>query len=440
MNSLATSFELAISSAIKEYINNIYSQHPEIPNGELEELWNSTANSVQLSVSFKGSSTSSKSKQTPIKSKPAPIKSKPKDSDDDDENEDKKSQSEQSGCIYKYIKGANKDQLCGSKPKEGNVFCSRHKKHEGTEIKERKLTPSSKMTNTAFTQEKSKPKSVAKDVQRVLRKHKTLGKLWHQESGLVFKCAKDRVVIGKCVNDTLNELTESDIEECRKWGFSFNAIDEKIETESCEKIETKESHLVLESENKFWNCKAEGLSYITKYGKIGKEGKTKTKECESNDEAISIMNKNVKSKLNKGYTEKNDITKIILETMGLKKDSEVKNTKKTKSVVPSKKDSDSDDEQSEEEVKNTKKTKSITPSKKDSDSDEEELEEEVKNTKKTKSVVPFKKDSDSDDEQSEEEVKNTKKTKSITPSKKDSDSDEEELEYEEELVDEDQSE
>ena len=409
MNSLATSFELAISSAIKQYINNIYAQHPEIPNGKLEELWNSTANSVQLSVSFKGSSTSSSSK-----SKPTPIKSKAKDSDDDDDdNDDKKSQSEQSGCIYKYIKGSNKDQLCGSKPKEGNVFCSRHKKHEGTEIKERKLTPSSKMTNTAFTQEKSKPKSVAKDVQRVLRKHKTLGKLWHQESGLVFKCAKDRVVIGKCVNDTLNELTESDIEECRKWGFSFNAIDEKTETERCEKIEIKESYLVLESENKFWNCKAEGLSYITKYGKIGKEGKTKTKECESNDEAISIMNKNVKSKLNKGYTNKNNITKIILETMGLKKDSEVKNTKKTKSITPSKKDSDSDEEQSEEEVKNTKKTKSITPSKKDSDSDEE---------------------------QSEEEVKNTKKTKSITPSKKDSDSEEEELEYEEELVDEDQSE
>ena len=406
MNSLATSFELAISSAIKQYINNIYAQHPEIPNGKLEELWNSTANSVQLSVSFKRSSTSSSSK-----SKPTPIKSKAKDSDDDDDNEDKKS--EQSGCIYKYIKGANKDQLCASKPKEGNVFCSRHKKHEGTEIKERKLTPSSKMTNTAFTQEKSKPKSVAKDVQRVLRKHKILGKLWHQESGLVFKCAKDRVVIGKCVNDTLNELTESDIEECRKWGFSFNAIDEKTEAESCEKIETKESYLVLESENKFWNCKADGLSYITKYGKIGKEGKTKTKECESNDEAISIMNKNVKSKLNKGYAEKNDITKIILETMGLKKDSEVKNTKKTKSITPSKKDSDSDEEQSEEEVKNTKKTKSITPSKKDSDSDEE---------------------------QSEEEVKNTKKTKSITPSKKNSDSDEEELEYEEELVDEDQSE
>ena len=379
MNSLATSFELAISSAIKEYINNIYSQHPEIPNGKLEELWNCTANSVQLSVSFKGSSTSSKSKPTPIKSKPTPVKSKPKDSDDDDDDNDKKSQPEQSGCIYKYIKGANKDQLCGSKPKEGNVFCSRHKKHEGIEIKERKLTPSSKMTNTAFTQEKSKPKSVAKDVQRVLRKHKILGKLWHQESGLVFKCAKDRVVIGKCVNDTLNELTESDIEECRKWGFSFNAIDEKTEAESCEKIETKESYLVLESENKFWNCKADGLSYITKYGKIGKEGKTKTKECESNDEAISIMNKNVKSKLNKGYTEKNDIKKIILETMGIKKDSEVvKNTKKTKSIASPKKDSDSDGDQSEEElVKNTKKTKSISSPKKDSDSDGDQSEEEL---------------------------------------------------------------
>jgi len=330
MNSLVATFESAIASAIKEYIDIIYSEHPEITAGKLEELWNSIAESVQLSVSFKKSCV--KPKSTP--------KSKSKKSDDDDENEDKKSQSEQSGCPYKYIKGSNKDQVCGSKPKEGNVFCSRHKKHEGSEIKERKLTPSSKMTNTAFSQEKSKPKSVAKDVQRVLRKHKTLGKLWHQESGLVFKCAKDRVVIGKCVNDTLNDLTEADLDECRKWGFSFTAIGEKEESEH-EIKPVKESYLISESENKFWSCKVEGLSYTTTSGKIGKEGKTKTKECDSNDEAITIMNKNLKSKLNKGYClqkEKNDINKIILETMGLTKSSK-------KEVKKSKIDSEEDDEE-----------------------------------------------------------------------------------------------
>jgi predicted DNA-binding WGR domain protein len=350
MNSLVATFESAIASAIKEYIDIIYSEHPEIPSGKLEELWNSTAESVQLSVSFKKSVV--KPKSTP--------KSKSKKSDDDDEDN---KQSEQSGCPYKYIKGSNKDQVCGSKPKEGNVFCSRHKKHEGSEIKERKLTPSSKMTNTAFSQEKSKPKSVAKDVQRVLRKHKTLGKLWHQESGLVFKCAKDRVVIGKCVNDTLNDLTEADLDECRKWGFSFTAIGEKEESEH--EIEpVKESYLISESENKFWSCKVEGLSYTTTSGKIGKEGKTKTKECDSNDEAITIMNKNLKSKLNKGYClqkEKNDINKIILETMGVKNSSK----EEKKSIIGS---------EDEEEKKNKKSSKKeVKKSKIDS---EEELEYE----------------------------------------------------------------
>jgi predicted DNA-binding WGR domain protein len=379
MNSLVTTFESAIASAIKEYIDIIYSEHPEIPAGKLEELWNSTAESVQLSVSFK------KSSKAVVKPKSTP-KTKSKNSDDDEDDKEP----QQSGCPYKYIKGSNKDQVCGSKPKEGNVFCSRHKKHEGSEIKERKLTPPSKMTNTAFSQEKSKPKSVAKDVQRVLRKHKTLGKLWHQESGLVFKCAKDRVVIGKCVNDTLNDLTEADLDECRKWGFSFTSIEEKDKSDP---EPTQESYLISESENKFWSCKVEGISYTTTSGKIGKEGKTKTKECDSNDEAITIMNKNLKSKLNKGYClqkEKNDISKLILETIGVKNSSKEEKTKpvtsKKQEVKKSSKKQEEEEEEEEEEeyedeVKNLlhklkKNVKSIEEQLKDEEDEEDEEEEE----------------------------------------------------------------
>jgi len=63
---------------------------------------------------------------------------------------------------------------------------------------------------------------------RVLRKHKEIDKLWHKESGFVFRSAKERVVIGKCVDNKLVDLTEQDVEECRIWGFAHTYENSKI--------------------------------------------------------------------------------------------------------------------------------------------------------------------------------------------------------------------
>ena len=55
-----------------------------------------------------------------------------------------------------------------------------------------------------------------------LKTNKTLQKLWHPESGLVFHSKDNKVVIGQCIDDKLVPLTEETIEVCKKWKFSFD--------------------------------------------------------------------------------------------------------------------------------------------------------------------------------------------------------------------------
>jgi hypothetical protein len=65
-------------------------------------------------------------------------------------------------------------------------------------------------------------------VNTVLRKNKAIDKLWHLATGMVFKSVKERVVIGKCVDDKLLPLTTEDIEVCMAHGFAYENPDEQI--------------------------------------------------------------------------------------------------------------------------------------------------------------------------------------------------------------------
>jgi predicted DNA-binding WGR domain protein len=216
------------------------------------------------------------------------------------------------GCPYMFIKGAKQDQTCGAKTKAGNVYCSRHKKYEGTDQKERKSSPDPKR-NTV--KPKSKSRSPVKERQRVLRKNRTFDKLWHPDTGLVFKSAKERSVIGKCVDDKIVNLTEEDIDECRKWGFSFipledpdadleednSSDEEEVDTDPKERSIYMEAPSSSASGKKFWECKVSGENYSTNHGKVGKEGSKKEKIFESFAIASKEMDKIVKAKSKKGY-------------------------------------------------------------------------------------------------------------------------------------------
>ena len=110
---------------------------------------------------------------------------------------------------------------CGIKPKGSVVYCTRHKKYEGQEPKQKKVVPCAKKSIAGNTPSKVLA-PVAKEVNTVLRKNKVIDKLWHSATGMVFKSAKDRVVIGKFVDDKILSLTSDDINICMSHSFAYD--------------------------------------------------------------------------------------------------------------------------------------------------------------------------------------------------------------------------
>jgi predicted DNA-binding WGR domain protein len=56
--------------------------------------------------------------------------------------------------------------------------------------------------------------------------------------------------------------------------------------------------------SKFWTIEVSGNSYTVKYGKIGTNGQTASKEFDSDDACQKAADKVIKEKLGKGYVEK----------------------------------------------------------------------------------------------------------------------------------------
>jgi hypothetical protein len=132
-----------------------------------------------------------------------------------------KTRTSPSGCPYIYTKGEKEGQSCGINPKGSVVYCTRHKKYEGQEPKQKKIVPSAKKSIAGSTPSKvSAP--VAKEVNIVLRKNKVIDKLWHSATGMVFKSAKERIVIGKFVDDKLLPLSKEDIDICMSHSFAYD--------------------------------------------------------------------------------------------------------------------------------------------------------------------------------------------------------------------------
>jgi hypothetical protein len=82
--------------------------------------------------------------------------------------------------------------------------------------------------NTVIT----KKEPVKKEVNTVLRKNKAIDMLWHSATGMVFKSAKERIVVGKCVNDKVLPLTKDDIEICMSHSFAYEEINSKLQDKS----------------------------------------------------------------------------------------------------------------------------------------------------------------------------------------------------------------
>jgi hypothetical protein len=204
IQSLIEEIKKSINTSVAEFVQNIATKY-NLNNDDLMKMWDQTSDSIQSSKPVTKSST--KIVKEILQTSP------------------EGSLAGGDGCPYIYTKGEKEGQPCNIKPKGGTVFCTRHKKYEGTEPKQKKILPSSKKSISPNTGAKKIP--VINAVNTVLRKNKALDKLWHLATGMVFKSVKERVVIGKCVDDKLVPLSSEDIEVCMAHGFAYENPDEQ---------------------------------------------------------------------------------------------------------------------------------------------------------------------------------------------------------------------
>lgn len=137
-------------------------------------------------------------------------------------------------CPYSFSKGELKSVICGTKVKEGNMYCSKHKKYENVVKKEKKIVPTVdhelvKWNETDRIIQTYRSLEKIKKENWIIRVHPVLKKYVHKESGMVFHSFEKREVIGKIKPsegpfwknspDEIEELTVTDAEICKKYGF-----------------------------------------------------------------------------------------------------------------------------------------------------------------------------------------------------------------------------
>ena len=215
MNSLMKQIENNIFSAITEFSQKIADKY-DINKDELIDIWNSIGQTNPSTPISENNNSNTKIPQTKTKennnSNTKIPQTKTKENISDTESTE--------GCPYLFTKGAREGENCGSKPKNGSEYCSRHKKHEGLEPKQKKVLPvPKKSVNTKINDQKSTPPTKSQGI--ILRKNKILDMIWHVETGMVFKSENERVVIGKCIDDKLLPLNDNDINICMAHSFKY---------------------------------------------------------------------------------------------------------------------------------------------------------------------------------------------------------------------------
>jgi len=116
-------------------------------------------------------------------------------------------------CEYTYHKGAKAGQTCGANIRKGGIYCSRHKKFESVVFQNKMLH------YPVGHRPLEDPKKI------IIRKLRKSTHLWHPTTRLVFRSKESKKVFGVHRNGEIEELTDKDIETCKRWGF---AIEEKI--------------------------------------------------------------------------------------------------------------------------------------------------------------------------------------------------------------------
>ena len=169
-----------IESSIADFISVISTEY-KMPREELVKLWN-------------GEKLDTKPKDIENKIEQTPKDVKPKDIEN-------KIQQTEKTCKYIMLRGAKKGTLCGCAVKtKDSDFCKIHDKKQ-KKPKERKTA--------------NIPEPIDMQKSKVLRRNKSIDRLWHGESGMIF--SDQKIVTHRLSsNGTIDNLTQQDISVCRE--------------------------------------------------------------------------------------------------------------------------------------------------------------------------------------------------------------------------------
>ena len=304
MNNLLFGIENIIKNNIEEYVKLISQKYENIDEAELMNLWDNLCKSELPEKK--------EIKEKEIKEK------KVKEKKDKLENS-----SNNVGCPYVFSKGENKGSICGSKPKTGAEFCSKHQKFKGVGQTEKKKLPKAKSISSASSvaSSVSKKKSPSKKpIEKILRLNKEIDKFWDEDTQLVFKSRDERIVIGSYRDDNLNDLTEDDILLCQQFGFKYEDLnsvksdEEEEEDEEEVEIITKKVTKISENKEKLEN----------EHKKIDKEEKIENKINKDSKKPISE---------NKLKNEEKTENKINKDSKKLISENKLKNEEPKKTIM-----------------------------------------------------------------------------------------------------------
>jgi hypothetical protein len=133
------------------------------------------------------------------------------------------------GCPYAFSRGAKAGTICGVKAKNGNLYCSAHKKYD---------TSAERVVSTASTVSSASLPIAAN--QRAIVVHRVYG-YWHEPSRFVFKKNAEQKdingnpvtpppsIIGRVEDSKVRPFNDSDKEDCIKWGFTIPEAEKKEE-------------------------------------------------------------------------------------------------------------------------------------------------------------------------------------------------------------------
>lgn len=294
MSALAKSIDDIVSQSIQDFVQRIADTY-ELDAEDIMSLWD---DNVSAPAKKPKSAPKSVPKSAPKSESKSVEKASPAKSTTSEVSKSSSIKSTDTGlvCPYVFARGENKGEMCGCKPKNGNKYCSKHKKHEGETPKEKKVLPSGKKSIVSPSK-KSSPKE--KIPETILRKHQVLNMFWNRETDMVFKSPTEKIVVGKCVNDKLVPLKEEDIEVCKSRRWQYEVAEDKMSSDDDDDdVESEKEDDVLEKEM------TKAVRKVTATSKSDNDVAVKTKKSVINAQTEDV--ENILSELQKPSADDSD--------------------------------------------------------------------------------------------------------------------------------------